>query len=367
LHRTPLHSFHEKYGARFVEFAGWEMPILYRSIIEEHQQVRTVGGMFDVSHMGRLRITGRDARTFLERLLTRQVTDMAEGQVRYALICNEQGGTLDDVLVYRDDLDWLLVVNASNRKKIVGHMSELASDYQVEIDDQTLTSAMIALQGPKVVDALAENLPEAASLKRYRFTKIELLGAEVLISRTGYTGEDGIEAIFPIKLIDGAFELLGDSEDGLAEQFPPAGLGARDTLRIEAGMPLYGHELAEDIDPLTAGLKFAVSLDKGSYERVPKFVGQDAIASIADKSPTRQLVGLKITGKRTPRQGAAVLHEGVEVGVVTSGCMSPTLGQPIAMALVKGDHAEAEMFGVDLGRKQVEAARCPLPFYKPGQ
>jgi aminomethyltransferase len=262
-------------------------------------------------------------------------------------------------------MSWLLVVNASNRKKIVEHMKAVAGDDAVKIEDTTLTTAMIALQGPAVMPRLIEQMPELGELKRYRFTSFDLMGNSILISRTGYTGEDGIEAIFPTNLLDAAFEMLA-GDDELVSTFPPAGLGARDTLRIEAGMPLYGHELSEEIDPLTAGLKFAVSLDKGEDDRVPKFVGQDALAAIG-ASPAQRLVGLRIEGKRTPRQGAAVLVNGKSVGGVTSGCLSPTLGEPIAMALLGSDLTDGQPVEVDLGRKTVTAAICPLPFYKPGK
>ncbi len=364
--QSPLRQFHESQKARFVEFAGWEMPILYRSIVEEHKQVREQGGLFDVSHMGRLRITGKDARQYLETLLTRKVTDMKVGQVRYGLICNEQGGVKDDILVYRDELDWMLVVNASNRNKIVEHMKTLVGALSVQVDDMTLQTAMIALQGPAVMPCIIEQLPDLAELKRYQFTRFDLMGNSILISRTGYTGEDGIEAIFPTGLIDAVFEMLVGNEQ-LVSEFPPAGLGARDTLRIEAGMPLYGHELSEEINPLAARLKFAVSLDKGQDERVPKFVGQDALQAVAEAGPQRQLVGLKVEGKRTPRQGATVLKDGASIGQVSSGCLSPTFNVPIAMAFVEAKHADADQVEIDLGRKTITASVCKLPFYKPSK
>lgn len=369
MHRTPFHKYHEEHGARFVDFAGWEMPIHYGSIIDEHHQCRTSGAFFDVSHMGRVKITGRHARKFLESLLTRKVSDMAEGQARYGLVCNDAGGVLDDILVYRFVDHWMMVVNASNREKILAHMDEVAKrfDYTVKIEDTTLSTAMIAIQGPKVMDKIATFSKEVPALKNYRFCEKNLMILKMVISRTGYTGEDGVEVILGAKMAAMAIKLLlKDKGDGLIK---PAGLGARDTLRIEAGMPLYGHELDEATDPLSAGLKFAVSLNKdetaGDGPPIPRFVGQDALQRIAADGPPKTLIGLKLDGKRTPRQGAEVHRDGGVIGTVTSGCMSPTLGHPIAMAYITpGCAAEGDTVDIPMGAKTIEAEVCKLPFYK---
>ena len=250
LSRTPFHEFHVDNGARMVEFAGWEMPMLYRSIIEEHCQVRTSGGFFDVSHMGRLRFTGPDACRFLDRVCTRQIHGMADDQCRYSIVCNEYGGFRDDVLVYRFGPDeYLMVCNAANRTKLLEHFDAVRGDLDAEWRDETARTAMIAVQGPKVMDLIGDVAPDVASLKRFRFVRKSIMGADVLISRTGYTGEDGVEVILPASAVGMALKLLlKDLKPGDPHApIKPAGLGARDSLRLEAGMPLYGHELGEGV------------------------------------------------------------------------------------------------------------------------
>ena len=365
---TAFYNYHTDHGARFVDFAGWEMPIHYGSIIDEHSQCRNSGSVFDVSHMGRIRVSGRHARKFLETLLTRKVSDMVEGQARYSLVCNEQGGVIDDILVYRFPDDWMLVVNASNREKVLAHMAAAVNqfDYTIKIDDQTESTAMIAVQGPKVMEKIGGFSKTVPTMKNYHFTEKNLMILKMIISRTGYTGEDGVEVILGAKMAPMAIKLLlKDKGEGTVK---PAGLGARDTLRIEAGMPLYGHELDEETDPLSAGLKFAVSLGKDKVEQgpsIPRFIGQDALEKIAANGPPKQLIGLKIDGKRTPRQGCEVHADSSNVGAVTSGCMSPTLGLPIAMAYVSpGSASPGDTVAIKVGSGEVPATVCKLPFYR---
>jgi aminomethyltransferase len=369
--RTPLHKFHIDAGAKLVDFAGWEMPMMYRGIHEEHHQVRTSGGLFDVSHMGRVKMTGRHARRLLERLCTRKISDMDAGQCRYSLVCNEAGGVRDDVIVYRmDDDDFLVVVNASNRQKLLGHFEAVraAGDFAVKIDDQTEGTAMVALQGPKVIPMIARISTEVPTLKRYRFAIKNLIVMKLIVSRTGYTGEDGVEVILPGAMVGMALSLLLKDVDMKAEQalIKPAGLGARDTLRLEAGMPLYGHELGEDINALSCGVDFAISMDKDRGERGEAFIGMEALKKTVDEGgPKRKLVGISIDGKRTARQGMTVKAGGREAGVVTSGCLSPTLGHGIAMALVDVSGAEAgTRLEIDTGRGMLEGTITKLPFYK---
>ena len=365
--RTPFYSFHQDHHARFVDFAGWEMPIMYGSILDEHHQTRNSGGLFDVSHMGRLKVSGRHARRFVERLVTRRVSDMPEKTCRYALICNERGGVIDDVIVYRFEDHFLIVCNAANRAKVVDHCNSAAvrGDLVVKLDDQTESTAMVAVQGPKVMQMIGKFSSEVPSLKRYAFAVKNLLILKMTISRTGYTGEDGVEVILPAAMAGMAIKLLLKDKADDAAILRPAGLGARDTLRMEAGMPLYGHELDEDTDPLAAGLGFAVTLDKHTAENGERFVGQDALEKIAAAGPSKKLVGLKLEGKRTPRQGMAVLAGDAPAGQVTSGCLSPTLGFPIAMAYVAPAHAAVgTALQVDLGSAKAAAEVVPLPFYK---
>ena len=367
LSRTPFHEFHVDNGARMVEFAGWEMPMLYRSIIEEHCQVRTSGGFFDVSHMGRLRFTGPDACRFLDRVCTRQIHGMADDQCRYSIVCNEHGGCRDDVLVYRFGPDeYLMVCNAANRTKLLEHFDAVRGDLDAEWRDETARTAMIAVQGPKVMDLIGDVAPDVASLKRFRFVRKSIMGADVLISRTGYTGEDGVEVIMPATMAVQSVSLLMSTIGGADSPVKPAGLGARDTLRMESAMALYGHEITEQIDPLSAGLTFAVKLDKGDDDLdAGAFIGQEALKKIAETGPDRSLAGLVLEGRRTPRQGMIVNADGAEIGVVTSGCLSPTLGRPIAMAYL--DAARAEPGGaveVLLGGNEVTAEIVSLPFHK---
>lgn len=368
MQRTPFYNYHTDHDAKFVDFAGWEMPIHYGSIIDEHNQCRNSGSVFDVSHMGRLRIAGRHARKFLETLLTRKISNMVEGQARYSLICNEQGGVIDDILVYRFPDDWMMVVNASNRKKVLAHMHAVVKqfDYTVKIEDTTESTAMIAVQGPRVMEKIGAFSKTVPTMKSYHFTEKNLMILKMIISRTGYTGEDGVEVILGAKMANMAIKLLlKDKGEGIVK---PAGLGARDTLRIEAGMPLYGHELDEETDPLSAGLKFAVSLNKDKAEEgpaIPRFIGQDVLEKIAADGPPKQLIGMKIDGKRTPRQGCAVQKDGGDIGTVTSGCMSPTLGMPIAMAYVTpGSASEGDSITLAVGKEGTPATVCRLPFYK---
>jgi glycine cleavage system T protein (aminomethyltransferase) len=367
--KTPLHSFHIESGGKMVDFAGWDMPIMYTGIHEEHNQVRTSGGLFDVSHMGRVKITGRHARRFLERVCTRRITDMEAGQCRYSLVCNQRGGVRDDVIVYRlEEDDFLVVVNGANREKMLGHFSECKGDLAVKIDDQTLSTAMVALQGPRVIPMIARISSEIPTLKRYRFTVKSLIVMKLIVSRTGYTGEDGVEVILPASMVGMAMGLLLKDVNVKAPDavIKPAGLGARDTLRMEAGMPLYGHELGEDLNALECGVDFAISMDKDKTERGEAFIGMEALRKTVDQGgPRQKLVGIAIEGKRTARQGMAVKAGERDVGIVTSGCLSPTLGHAIAMALV--DVAASEpgaAVRIDTGRGTLEGKIVKLPFYK---
>lgn len=365
--RTPFFKFHQEHGARFIDFHGWELPIHYGSIIDEHVQTRTSGGLFDVSHMGRLKFSGRHARRLLERILTRRVSDMNERTCRYALICNPQGGVIDDVIVYRFDDHWLVVCNAANRQAVLDHVKAHQGELVAKVEDQTESTAMVAVQGPRVIEMIANFSKEIPTLKRYQFAVKNLLVLKMTVSRTGYTGEDGVEVILPGAMAGMAIKLLLKDKAEQAAVVRPCGLGARDTLRIEAGMPLYGHELDAGTDPLAAGLGFAVSLDKGQsgQDSDEPFIGQEALRQIAAAGPEKKLVGLKLDGKRTPRQGMRVCRGDEAVGAVTSGCLSPTLGHPIAMAYVRPDAAEpAATLQIDLGSQRVDAQVVALPFYK---
>lgn len=361
LKRTPFHDFHVSAGARMVDFAGWEMPLMYRSIVEEHEHTRQSGSVFDVSHMGRLHFSGSDAQAFLSKVATRKLDDMVPGQSRYSLICNENGGVLDDVIISRDNRHWLMVCNASNRLKLIQYFTDLRRQLDMDFDlaDQTEATAMIAIQGPKVIDKLSEVLPvDLKGLKRYRFTHGSyMMLVKFTVFRSGYTGEDGVEMILPAGMASMAMKALAGRFDRPEATLKPAGLGARDTLRLEAGMPLYGHELTEQIDPISAGLAWAVDLSKD-------FIGVEPLRRIKEQGPARKLVGMELQGRRIARQDAPVLKSGEPVGVVTSGTFGPTVQKSIAMAYVDAALAnEGTEVEVDLKGQIIAAYVVRLPFY----
>lgn len=372
--KTPLHSFHQEHKGHMVDFAGWDMPLYYAGggVTSEHHQVRKSGGLFDVSHMGRVKFTGRHARKLLERTCTRKIHDMQAGQCRYSLVCNEQGGVKDDVIVYRyDDDDFTVVVNASNRAKLVEHFERVraAGDLAVKMNDMTTDTSMVALQGPAIIPLIGKFSKEIPSLKKYRFAVKNLMVIKLTVSRTGYTGEDGVEVILPAGMTGLALKfLLQDVDISKPDAIiKPAGLGARDTLRTEAGMPLYGHELGEDINALSCGVDFAISMDKADDGKGEPFIGMEALKKTqASGGPARVLTGLVLEGKRSARQGMAILKDGKPVGVVTSGCPSPTLGTCIAMGFV--DRAARELgttLEVDTGKDaRLPAKVVAMPFYK---
>jgi len=360
--RTPLYDWHVAHGGRMVEFGGWEMPVQYTGIVEEHHAVRKAAGLFDISHMGRLRFTGPDACALLDRIVTNDVSKLQVGQVRYALVCNESGGVLDDVLVYRlPDCYWL-VVNASNRLKIVSWIESQLGSFQATMHDLTRETAMIAVQGPQSSAALtAQEAGAWQALKYYGvLTDPAAVGPEVrLLSRTGYTGEDGCELVVPADQAVAVWERLIQHAKSAGVEVKPCGLGCRDTLRLEAAMPLYGHELTESIDPLTAGLGFAVKLDK------PDFLGKAALVEIAKRTDRPVRVGLQLSGRRIAREGAAVFAGETRLGEVTSGTFSPTLEQAIAMAYVPPSHAAlGAAVEVDIRGKREAATVVKLPFYQ---
>lgn len=367
LRATPLASWHHEAGAVMAPFAGYEMPIRYASIVEEHVACRTRGVLFDVSHMGRLRFDGDDAAAFLDSVMTRRVIGMPIGGVRYGLICNETGGILDDVLVSHLETPsgtayHLMVVNASNRQKIVDWLTpQLAEFPRVTMTDRTELTAMIAVQGPAVLETTARLFDyDPRRLKYYRAVVTEQMGKPVIVSRTGYTGEDGIELIVRAEEAPRIWENLLLA--GRDQQFIAAGLGARDTLRLEAAMPLYGHELDETIDPISAGLQFACSLK----DQDRQFNGSAAIAEVLANGPQRVRVGIVPQGRRPAREGCPVLSStGEPLGTITSGAPSPTLGHPIAMAYVDAaSSTPGTAVQIDIRGKHEPAEIVALPFYK---
>jgi aminomethyltransferase len=353
--RTPLHAWHVANKGRMVPFAGWEMPVQYAGIIPEHTAVRTGCGLFDVSHMGRLEFTGPDVLPLLEGVFTNSVATMKPGQVRYGLICRDDGGMLDDVLVYRwGPGEFSMVVNASNREKILAWLEQQKRRLGngTGVVDQTFGTCLIAVQGPKAVELVNGLFGTDVSDLKYYFSRITTYRGEwCMVSRTGYTGEDGFEVSVSNALAVPLWEEL------IGRGAVACGLGARDTLRLEAAMPLYGHELNEHIDPISAGLGWAVKLDKG------EFVGRQALKELPDTRPVR--VGLELEGKRAAREGSEVFADGSAVGTVTSGSFVPHLQKSIAMAYLPRKYAApGTPVLIDLRGTKVDAKVVPLPFYK---
>lgn len=356
--KTPLYDCHVEAEGKIVPFAGYLLPVQYKSgVITEHMAVRKAVGIFDVSHMGEVIFRGKDAFDNIQMLVTNDCSRMTDGQVKYSPMCNGQGGVIDDVLIYRiNDDEYLMVVNAANRHKDVEWMKgNLYGD--VKLSDISDEMSLIALQGP-LSKAVLSNIANEDELpdKYYTFiSNIDISGIDCMVSKTGYTGEDGYELFCENKDAVRLWNLL--LEAGNEYGIMPCGLGCRDTLRLEAGMPLYGQEMDETISPLEAGLGFAVKMKKED------FIGKRGI--MARGTPTRTRVGLKITGRGIARENYTIFYGEKEIGITTSGTYSPYLGYPIAMGHVDMDYSKVgtSLF-VDIRGKKVEAEIIPLPFYK---
>ncbi len=358
LNRTGLFETHVDSGAKMVPFAGWEMPLQYRGIFAEAKAVRSEAGLFDVSHMGRLFISGRQAEALLDRLLTANVPALAQGRARYCMICNEAGGIIDDVVIARLGAEsYLLVCNAANRGQVVAWTQGLMADglSDVVLDDRTAATALIALQGPSaeriLLALLGQDALEGPVTRPFGIQEARIDGQDAFISRTGYTGEDGVELVLDAgqgpqvwaRLVE-----LGAS---------PAGLGARDVLRLEAGLRLHGTDMDAGTTPLEAGLQRYVHMDGD-------FAGHDALVKQRESGLTRQLVGLNVRGRSVARHGYGLLHQGNSVGVISSGTFSPTLSASIAMGFVPPEIAEVgQLLDVDIRGELMEVEVTSLPFY----
>ncbi|WP_165245910.1 glycine cleavage system aminomethyltransferase GcvT [Paludisphaera soli] len=356
--KTPLFDWHQANGGRMVDFAGWSMPVQYTSIVEEHQAVRRGVGLFDVSHMGRLAFDGAKALDWINLVATNDAAKLEAGRIQYSLLANDLGGLIDDILVYRLAKGYYVVCNASNRERVVAQFQEHREGFKAALSDRTADTAMIAVQGPSAAATVqAISSVTFDGLKYYHATEAKLLdGVAALVSRTGYTGEDGFELIVPAA--DAAKVWIGLMDAGAPFGVVPCGLGARDTLRFEAAMPLYGHELTDTTSPFAAGVGWAVKLDKGD------FVGAEALRQQA-QSPGSTRVGLKLEGKRIARQGSSVTSDDRSLGLVTSGTFAPTLQASLAMALIDPEFAApGKKVVVDVRGKPEPAEVVPLPFYK---
>ncbi len=361
LRRTPLHDEHVALGARMVPFAGYEMPVQYEGILAEHRAVRSTAGLFDLSHMGEVEVRGEEAVAFLRYALVSDPGALAVGQAQYSMLCQDDGGILDDLIVYRLDEGRLWIVcNASNRATVVEQLRLLLErgDFGAEIEDRSDRVALIAPQGPRAAELLS-GLTEVdlAGMKNYHAASGNVAGMECLIARTGYTGEDGFELFCSARRAPELWRTL--LEAGASLDLVPCGLGSRDTLRLEAGMPLYGNELDRDTNPFEVNLGRVVKLEKG------EFIGRAALQAVQQAGPRRKLVGLQMVDDAIPRAGYEVRAEGRAVGHVTSGTQSPTLGARIAMALVTAEVAGiGNAFEVVVRERPQRAEQVKLPFYR---
>ena len=356
--KTPLYEAHVRAGGKMVPFAGYTLPVQYGTgVIKEHMAVRERAGLFDVSHMGEILCEGRDALDNLQMLLTNNFAKMSDGQARYSPMCNEKGGTVDDLIVYKEADDrYFIVVNAANKDKDYEWMLAHQSG-EVTFTDVSERYAQLALQGPQAMKILRKITKEEHIPQKYYHAVFggEAGGIPCIISKTGYTGEDGVELYLDSERAGEMWDIL--LENGKEEGLIPCGLGARDTLRMEASMPLYGQEMDEDVTPLETGLGFAVKMSKED------FIGKKAMEEQGE--PKRKRVGLKVTGRGIIREHQDVYAEGKLIGHTTSGTHCPYLGYPVAMALVGAEYAEpGRTVSVEVRGRMVEAKIVPLPFYK---
>jgi len=357
--RTPLFTQHQQLGGKLVDFAGWEMPIQYGGVVEEYQAVRTAVGLFDVSHMGRVMAEGRDAEAFLQRVTTNNVARLAVGEAQYSMVCNPAGGIKDDIFVYRlGPTRFLVCVNASNRDKIVSWLFQKAPQGDVRLSDESDEMAQIALQGPQSREILRAVCPSAADrLKPRQCMEADVLGVHGVISRTGYTGEVGYELYVPSRKAEAVWE--GLMKAGERAGIKACGLGSRDLLRLEVGYLLYGNDIDEQTTPLEAGAAFAVDFTKG------EFVGSQALLEQKEKGPAKRLVAFELLQKGVPRHGMKVLADGREIGVVTSGNLSPRLQKGIGLGYVPAAFtAPGTQFQIDIRGRLHPAVVVKLPFYK---
>jgi aminomethyltransferase len=363
--KSPMAALEAEQGARFVAFGGWSLPVAYRGILEEYRDVRENAGYFDVSHMGRFIFKGSDAADCLDRLIANSIADLAPGHGRYGLMCRDDGGILDDVICFRRaEHEYLLVVNGATREKDRGWVNQQATGFpKVEIQDMTLETAMVALQGPRALEVLRETFealnfnPRLAErvekLDRFRIEEVQPAAPlPLLLSTTGYTGEAGVELLGPIDIIQSLWKEFGRQGAG------PAGLGARDILRLEMGYLLYGQDATEEYNPYEARLGWTVKLKKPA-----DFIGKEALEQIREKGPARQLVGLVLEGKRLPRTGMEIYREGRPAGKITSGGHSPRLGKPIALGYVENFSGQwGQKVEVDIRSSRTEAVITRPPF-----
>ncbi|MCZ6776602.1 MAG: glycine cleavage system aminomethyltransferase GcvT [Ignavibacteria bacterium] len=359
LKRTAFFDIHKKLGAKIVEFAGYEMPVQYRSIIEEHKCVRKGVGIFDVSHMGEVEIWGKDALALLQLITVNDVSRLSEGRVQYSAMCYEDGGIVDDLLIYNMGDHYMLVINAINIAKDVEWIQRHITG-DVDLKNKSDDISLLAIQGAKSLATL-QKLTQAdlSSIGYYHYIVGTLAGVDMVISRTGYTGELGFEIYFPSDSSTGERVWSAIMDAGMEFGIGPCGLGARDTLRLEMGFRLYGHDIDQTTNPLEGGLGWITKFDKG------EFIGRSAILKAKQDGVKRKLVGFSLNGKAFPRSGYAIHSNGSQIGVVTSGTFSPTLDKGIGMGYVTIEHAKVgNSINVHIRDRELSATVVPLPFIK---
>ncbi len=360
LEKTPLHSEHAALDGKMVPFAGYSMPVHYPPGIQaEHRAVRERAGLFDVSHMGELEVRGGEALELVQKVTVNDASGITPGRAQYSALCREDGGVLDDILVYRLEDGFMLVVNAANREKGFRWLRKHSEGLDVQVDDRSAETALLALQGPMAQTLLAEHTPlDLDAIGFYRFDRGPVEGVEGIVSRTGYTGEDGFELYLPAEEAGTVWRaLLTHGEDSVL----PAGLGARDTLRLEAGLPLYGNDLDEEHTPVEAGLGWIVKEKKG------EFVGRGVLARQKREGVERKLTGVRLEERGFPRPGYPVLVGGAEAGSLTSGTVSPSLGYGIGLAYLPVEASEPDTpVEIRVRKRELSGRTCALPFYTEG-
>ena len=359
LKRTPLFDVYSEYSAKTIDFGGWELPVQFSGIKEEHEAVRTKAGLFDVSHMGEITIKGKDGLAFLQKMVTNDVSKLVIGKAQYTAICYEDGGTVDDIIIYKKgEENYLLVVNAANVDKDYEWLLKFAGEYEVSLENVSSQIAQLALQGPLAEEVL-QKITENTDLKEIKFFNfidgVEVCGIKTLVSRTGYTGEDGFEIYCPAGSAATIWQEILKNDT-----VKPIGLGARDTLRFEAGLPLYGQELSATITPIEAGIGFAVKCDKEQ-----DFNGKEVLKQQKEQGAPRKLVGIEMIDRGIPRHGYPVYSDDVLIGEVTTGTQSPTLKKNVGYVLIQSEYAKLDQIvAVEIRGKKLQAKIVPTPFYK---
>ncbi len=358
MRKTAIYSIHVSSNAKIVDFAGWQMPVSYSGIIEEHLAVRKYAGLFDVSHMGEILVRGKDALSFCQFLSTNDLSRIRDGQAQYSLMCNNDGGVIDDLLIYKISNDeFFFCVNASNTDKDFNWMLENRGGFDVKVDNVSCLYSQLALQGPGSVNIMESIFgSEVTSIRTFHFKKVRLNGREVLVSRTGYTGEDGFEIYLPWDRGPELWNSILEETGGTG--FLPCGLGSRDTLRIEMGYSLYGCEIGESINPLEAGLQRYVKLNKGS------FIGRESLEKYIKAGFKKKLVTFEMTDRAVPRKGYEIYSENSVVGYVTSGTFSPSLKRSIGLGMIDPKNVKKDVLSVDIRGKKRSAKVVPIPFYR---